>query len=256
MQKIAPLSGDIGRAFGIPLTPKGLRLGERNLRIDSVRRILVRRVPSQGERDALAFLHRELRDRAHVFAARVCMRAEAQRIRSRDCKARVVGASNPRHDTAVVEADDKLRPHLDAAAHPLDDAHDVRRLAARRHEVEDAHDAFRCLPGRLEHHRVVEVSACRLAFADRCEQPAAVLGRSEQRGEAGARVEAGETQPIDRTATLDQRSGLQVPDERIVLDARHQRFSISRPSGGQRFCTARLKAVSYSSALVSSSVLA
>ncbi len=43
---------------------------------------------------------------------------------------------------------------------------------------------------------------------------------------------------------------MEVADEPVVLDPRHrrpQRFSISRPNGGQRFFTARLNASSYSS---------
>ncbi len=40
---------------------------------------------------------------------------------------------------------------------------------------------------------------------------------------------------------VDERRRLQVAQERVVLDAGHQRFSISRPSSGQRFRTARLK---------------
>ena len=41
----------------------------------------------------------------------------------------------------------------------FDDAHDVRRLAARRHEVEHAHRALVGLPDRLEHERVVQIPA-------------------------------------------------------------------------------------------------
>ena len=76
-----------------------------------------------------------------------------------------------------------------------------------------------------------------------------MLGRAEKRGEARTRVEAGEAEPVDRAAALDERRRLQVADQRVVLDPGHQRFPISRPSGGQRFCTARLNAASYSSAV-------
>src|SRR5260221_490245 len=83
------------------------------------------------------------------------------------------------------------------------------RFAARRHEVEDTRNAVVGLPGRLQHHRVVEIAACRLALADWCEQPAAVLWRTEKRSKARTRIEAREAEPVDRAATLDQRRCLQ-----------------------------------------------
>ena len=139
----------------------------------------------------------------------------------------------------------------------LDDPDDVGRIVTRRHEVEHAHRALVRLPRRLEHERVLEVAARRRAAGRGCEQPAAVVLVAEQRGEAGTGVEAGEAEPVDRAAAVDERRRLEVADQRVVLDPRHrrpQRFSISSPNGGQRFFTARLNAASYSSAASSSSV--
>ena len=44
-------------------------------------------------------------------------------------------------------------------------------------------------------------------------------GVAEQRGEAGARVEAREAAPVDRAVAADERGGLQVADQRVVLDS-------------------------------------
>ena len=60
----------------------------------------------------------------------------------------VVGPPYPGQDQAVVEADDELHRDRHAAAHALDDAHDVERLVARRHEVEDADRALGALRTR------------------------------------------------------------------------------------------------------------
>src|SRR5581483_12137337 len=99
----------------------------------------------------------------------------------------------------------------------LDDADDVGRLPARRHEVEHADGALVRLPGRLEDERVVEIPAADRAALGRREQPASVLRAAEERGEAGAGVEAREAEPVDRAAALDERRGLQIAEERVVL---------------------------------------
>ena len=73
----------------------------------------------------------------------------------------------------------------------------------------------------LEDQRAVAVAArdVRRHRAGRREQPAAVLGVAEQRGEAGAGVEPRQAQPVDRPVAADQRGGLAVADQRVVLDA-------------------------------------
>src|SRR5215471_2328720 len=188
------------------------------------------------------------------------MRAETQGVRPGDRDARVLlvrALADPRDDAPIVEADRQLRPELNAALDSFDDAHDVGRLAARRHEVEHARDrAVLRLPGRLEHKGVVEIAAPARRGCRRREQPATAVGAAEERSEAGARVEAGEAEPVDGAAAVDERRRLQVTEQRVVLDAGGHRFSISRPSSGQRFRTARLKKSSYVSDASSSSVRA
>ena len=50
-----------------------------------------------------------------------------------------------------------------------------------------------------------------------------MLGLAEQRGEAGAGVEAREAAPVDRPVAADERRRLQIAEERVVLDPRHRR---------------------------------
>jgi hypothetical protein len=49
------------------------------------------------------------------------------------------------------------------------------------------------------------------------EEPAAVLCRTEECGEAGIGVEARPTEPIDGAVASDERSGLQIADHRVIF---------------------------------------
>ena len=146
--------------------------------------------PREDEGDALALVDRELGDRAHVLAARVRRRAEAERIRACEGDARVFlvrSLAHPGDDATIVEAHRQLGPEMDAALDALDDAHDVGCLTPRRHEVQDArYRAVLRLPGRLEDERVVEVAARVRRRRRRGDEPAAVVGLAEECGEAGA----------------------------------------------------------------------
>ena len=62
-------------------------------------------------------------------------------------------AARPRHEPAVVEADDELHLHLDRALDPVHEADQVGVRRAQGHEVGDARDARVGLPLGLEHQR-------------------------------------------------------------------------------------------------------
>ena len=95
------------------------------------------------------------------------------------------------------------------------------------------------LPLGLEHERVRPVAPAGLpGIGPRRDDPAAVVGVPEQRREAGAGVEARKARPVDRAVAPDERCRLQVADEAVVLDARHQRSSISSAKRRKRFSTA------------------
>ena len=141
-------------------------------------------------------------------AARPSCRAGARSGRRSRAARRRSGAPTARR--AVVEADRQVGRDLDLTAHALDDPDEDRVLLPRRHEVDDANRALGQLEGRLQHERVGPVPACYpLRLVSRREQPATVLGVPEQGREAGAGVEAGEAEPVDRPcrATRARRSG-------------------------------------------------
>ena len=129
--------------------------------------------------------------------------------------------AHPGHDRPVVEADDELHRHLDAPAHALDDADEVGLRLAGRHEVDEAHGAVVGLEFRLEDERVAAVlSSCRAELARGLDRPVAVLRVAEERGEQRSRVEARQAEPVDRAVAADERGGLQIADEPVVLDRR------------------------------------
>ncbi len=206
-----------------------LRVAERVVGIEAGGELPVRGEPRQRERHPLALGELEFRDGGQVFAVDGSGCAEAERVRARGRDARVVHAPHPGHDPAVAEADHELRAHAHPPREPFDDAHDVRRVAAWRHEVDHA-DAPLCgLPLGLENERRVAVAADRARRLDRRDEPAPVTPVSEQRREAGVRVEAREAAPVDRPLAMDERRRLEVRDERVVLDqACHLRAIVTR----------------------------
>jgi hypothetical protein len=52
----------------------------------------------------------------------------------------------------------------------------------------------------------------------RRDQPSTVVGRAEQCGEAGTRIETWKAEPVDRSVPADERDGLGVADECVVFD--------------------------------------
>ena len=181
-----PVAREVERTRLAPLPPEALGVGERLLRVDPLRNLLVRGEPGQDEGHPLALVDGELRNRAHVLAASLGGRAEAERVRARDRDAGLVlvrALAYPRDDAPVVEADRQLRAEADAALDALDDPHDVRRFPARRHEVEDARNgAVLRRPRRLEDERVVEVAA-----RARCRRRRLRAASGRSRGRRGGR---------------------------------------------------------------------
>ena len=59
---------------------------------------------------------------------------------------------------AVIEANDELHLHGDAAAHTLDDADDVGIFPARRHEIDQAHRATRGFDFGFKNQRVAAIT--------------------------------------------------------------------------------------------------
>ena len=101
-------------------------------------------------------------------------------------------------------------------AHP---AHEVGPPVAVRHQVDDLDHAGLGLPPGDEHERVVLVGARRAAGrADRGEPPVPVVVVAEQCAERRRRVEARQAEPVDAAVGADERAGVAVADEGVVLD--------------------------------------
>lgn len=58
------------------------------------------------------------------------------------------------------------------------------------------------------------------ALVDSFNQPAAMLGTAEERREARRRVEAGPTEPVDRSGTRHQRRSFAVADQGVIFERR------------------------------------
>ncbi len=245
-----------GRAAADPFLPVVDGLLESVLGIHGFWQRLVRGSPGQDERDTVALLDRELRVRAEIPALEIDWRSHRDRVRAGDGDERFVDRSNPRDDGAVVETEHQLHEHVHASVDALHDADDIGGLAARRHEVDQAHGARTRLELGLQHERVAPIAAPgRVELALGLDRPVPVLGVAEQRGEDRPRVEARQAEPVDAAVTADERGGLEIADQSVVLDAGH--YSPSSRNDAKRrkrFSAARLKASRYSSAVGSSSV--
>ncbi len=235
-----------GRCLLAPVAPELLGGAERLQRIDGRRRADPGGRVAENERYGLAGGDDELRDRLHVLAASFDRRAQDGAVGPGNRAHRFfVEANHPGHDRPVIEAQDELGAHRDLAAFAHDQAHDVGRLAARRHEVDHGDDAILRFVRRLEDEGILAVGTRRLGVpVDGPEQPAAVLGRAEQRGKASPAVESGPTEPVDRPVLGDERRRLAVADQGIIFDL-GRRGASSPLNVLQRRALARRKPLSY-----------
>ena len=185
--------------------------------------------PGQHERHLLPFSHAELRHRLEVLAARLYWRVQPKAIGAGDRRDAAIDALNPRDDRAVPEAHDQLHPHRHPATISHHDAKHVRALAVDGHQVEDGDAALLGLELGLEDERAVAVAAAHpLHSSGRRQQPAAVVRRPQERGERRIRVEARETEPIDRPVLGDEREAAEVGNDGVVFDARRHRRNVRR----------------------------
>ena len=180
--------------------------------------------------------------------------AQRDRVRACDADQRALDVSNPWDDRAVVEAQRELHTHRHGAANALDDTDNGGIGVSRRHEVDEPNRTVRCLERGLEHEGVALVAASgRVEVAFGLDRPVPVLGIAEESREDRTRVEPGDAQPVDFAVTAHQRCRLQVPDEPVILDERHQSSSRKVAYGRKRFDAARLNVRRYSFAMRSSS---
>ena len=199
-----------------------LGAGERRMRIAARRNAQMRGRVGQRKRHALTFAHGELGDGLHVLAAQLDRRAQHRGVRANDRldAAVVLQAIDPRNRKTVIEAQHQFHLHAHRAAFADDDPHHLRPAVARRHEIDQRDRAFGRFEIGFKDQRFAAITARNFwrCIRDRRNQPAAVVGRAEQGGEAGAGVEARPAEPVDRTVEGDERGRVAVADQRIVFD--------------------------------------
>ena len=220
--------------------------------IDRLRRGLVGREPAQDEWHALSSGDRERPVGAEVPSLVLDRGPQENRVWPGDRDECALDRPHPRNDRAVVEAQSELHAHLDATTHTLDDPDEVRVRLTWRHEVDQPDDTVIRLELGLEDERVASVlPADRAELACGLDRPVAVFGVAEERREDGAGVESRHAEPVDGTVSADQRGGLEIADEPVILDTTghdrrlsfhrqaHSRNAASRP---KRFLAARSNA--------------
>src|SRR5262249_6178212 len=92
-------------------------------------------------------------------------------------------------------------------------------IERRRHEVDHAVGAAIAAELRIEDERLRPVSLRGLAYGRRGpDREASMLIAPEERREARIRVEARSAEPVDSPPARDERRGLRVADQPVVLD--------------------------------------
>ena len=209
---------------GSPVAPETLRVGHRLQTVDGQGPLAVGGRPGEHERDALPLGDCKAGDDLAVPLLVRGRGAQPERVRPRHGAHLATFYGDPGNDVPVVEASIQFARDFYPTLYALDHPHQVGRDAAGRHAVDHAYRTLRGLPLGLQDERVGTVAASGAAAArGGGDAPAAVRLFAQQRGEAGRRVEAGETQPIHRAVGADQGRGLQISHHRVVFDpARHR----------------------------------
>jgi hypothetical protein len=178
----------------------------------------VRREPPQDEGHAVTGRHGCVGVRGEVVPVGGHVGVQRHRVGPADSDHLTVHAVYPRDRPAVVESQPQFTVNVDASGDALDDADHVVRSVAGRHEVRHADGPVRGVPFVLEDQRLVAVpTTVGIARPGRRDLPVSVPFVAKQRGEAGRGVEAGQTQPVDRSVVAHQRRGVQIPDQTVIL---------------------------------------
>ena len=189
----------------------------------------MRGVPGQHRVDRLALGDVELGAVGEVVG-RQLRAADHHGIRAGDGEDRVAVLAggivlgtlpDPRDGVGVVEADADDLLHAHGAPDSPHPPHDIRAPIAVRHQVDDLDLAGLGLPAGHQHERVGLVGARGAALrADRGQPPVALLLVAEQGAERRRRIEPRQAQPVDAAVGADERAGVTVADEGVVLDGK------------------------------------
>ena len=218
VDRLTPWAAHTGRVTG-PFAPVADGVGHRLVGVDLGRGVLVGGEPGEDEGDLVTLGDGEVGDGGQPFPPGRNLGPEHQGVGAGDGAQLVVVPPHPRHVQAVAEADDQLHPHGHLTGQALDQADHIGLGLPGRHEVGHPDRPVRGLELLLEHQRPGQVApGPGDAAARRSDQPPPVGGGPEEGREAGGRVEAGQAQPVDRPVPPDQRRGLGIADEGVVLD--------------------------------------
>src|SRR5660398_183276 len=125
---------------------------------------------------------------------------------------------NPRHNRTVVKAHRQIELHGHGPPDTLNNPHEIRSHVAGRQEVNEPDYPFSALNLRLQDQCTFAIAPIHLPHLRlRSDAPGTVVLISEQGGEEGGGVEAGEAQPIDGTVLAHQGGRLRISDQTIVL---------------------------------------
>ncbi len=210
-------------AGGGPAGPEALGVGQCRRDLERRWRRQVRGRVGHGEVDGLAGRDLEFGHGVQVLTAKRHGGAQADPVGAGHGLQRAVGiATHPGDDGAVIEAEDQLHahPHPPALAH--DKADQVRGRASQRHEVDERDDTLVGLEAGLEDQGARAVTPGDSGRAHGCDQPASVLGAAQEGREAGAGIEAGPAEPVDRAVGPDQGRRLAVADQRVPFKVQGQ----------------------------------
>jgi hypothetical protein len=178
-------------------------------------------VPGEREWQAVTLGDLEVGHGGPVLAMVVDRCPQHQGLGAGDGQQRLADPAHPGGQAPVVEPDAQLHAHRHPAPDPLDDPDHVGVGQARGHEVDHPDGTVLGLELRLQDQAIALVATPDPPdTAGRGDPPVPVALVAEQGREAGAGVEAGQAQPVDRAVEAHQGRRLGVGDDRVVLDLR------------------------------------
>ena len=202
-----------------PLPAPSFDLRERFGRVECRWRRLVRRVPGQHERYALALLHGDRPVDVLVVELERRRGPEHQRVGRGDQLDVGVGPRDPRPVRAVAEPDRQGDVDRDGAFEPFDDADQRVLAAAEGHEVDETHHAAVALEVRLQDQGPRPVATLYASHGDAgMDRPAPVLVAAEERRHARVGVEAWDAQPVHRSVARHERGAMLIAEKTVAFD--------------------------------------
>ncbi len=150
-----------------PLFPKADGLVQRLFGIDRLGKVVVRRPVGEREGHRLSRANSEFAESLKILAAQPCSGIQDGHIGAGNRpEPAILQTSHPRNGASIIEAQDQLHAHCNAAANAAHNANQVGTAVAERHEVEQDSATPIGLKGGFHDQRVIEIAprAARLLF--------------------------------------------------------------------------------------------